>query len=179
MSSVLTAPKVRTRCKWCGEPETSPGIFGCGSVVGQLQAGKCYQITHDIADDPEPCSQPNCWRQGRRQSPERVELQAMEVGTSRVYPPECLKRIERARNVVNESGVAHKIVIRSEDGNYRAGVVPKVKDMEIGESRKYSDSFGIAYGFLRVANSAYLDGRKAVAYTFELLDGCYWIRRIM
>ena len=103
----------------------------------------------------------------------------MEVGTSKLYPEHALKRIERARNVIAEQKMDQKVVIRKEGEGYRAAVVPRVGDMVIGERLKYSDSFAVAFQFVRVANGAYLDSREQQAFGLGAVDGVYWIERLI
>jgi hypothetical protein len=51
--------------------------------------------------------------------------------------------------------------------------------MVIGERLKYSDSFAVAFQFVRVANSAYLEGREQQAFGFCVIEGVYWIERVI
>ena len=103
----------------------------------------------------------------------------MAIGTSKLYPEHALKRIERARNVIAEQKMDRKVVIRKEGEGYRAAVVPRVDDISPGERVKYSDSFAVAYQFVRVANSAYLDSREEQAFGFLAVEGVYWIERLI
>ena len=103
----------------------------------------------------------------------------MAIATSNLYPEHALKRIERARNVIAEQRLNRKVVIRKEGEGYRAAVVPRVGDVAIGERVKYSDSFAVAYQFIRIANSAYLDGREQQAFGFCAVEGVYWIERLV
>ena len=173
---------MKIRCKFCGSPEVSIGIYECGSVdaIEFAQSATCWNLTNGeiIVPDVED-AHPNCWRRGRTQSPERMELEAMEVGTSKLYPEHALKRIERARNVIAEQRLDRKVVIRKEGEGYRAAVVPRVDDVAIGERVKYSDSFAVAFQFVRVANGAYLDGREQQAFGFLAVEGVYWIERLI
>ena len=173
---------MKIRCKFCGSPEERPGLYECGSVdaIEFAQSAQCWNLTNGEIIVPETQdAHPHCWRRGRTQSPERMELEAMEVGTSKLYPEHALKRIERARNVIAEQKLDRKVVIRKEGEGYRAAVVPRVADVAIGERLKYSDSFAVAYQFVRVANSAYLDGQEQQAYGLGAVDGVYWIERLI
>ena len=173
---------MKIRCKFCGSPEERPGLYECGSVdaIEFAQSATCWNLTNGEIIVPETQdAHPNCWRRGRTQSPERMELEAMAIATSKLYPEHALKRIERARNVIAEQRLNRKVVIRKEGEGYRAAVVPRVDDVAIGERVKYSDSFAVAYQFIRVANSAYLDGREEQAYGFGAVDGVYWIERLI
>ena len=173
---------MKLRCKFCGSPEERPGLYECGSVdaIEFAQSAMCWNLTNGEIIVPETQdAHPNCWRRGRTQSPERMELEAMAIGTSKLYPEHALKRIERARNVIAEQRLDRKVVIRKEGEGYRAAVVPRVDDIAIGERLKYSDSFWVAYQFVRVANSAYLDGREEQAFGFLAVEGVYWIERLI
>jgi hypothetical protein len=173
---------VKIRCKFCGSPEERPGLYECGSVeaIEFAQSARCWNLTNGEIIVPETeDTPPNCWRRGRTQSPERMELEAMEVGTSKLYPEHSLKRIERARNVIAEQRLDRKVVIRKEGEGYRAAVVPRVDDVAIGERLMYSDSFAVAFQFVRVANGAYLDGREEQAFGFFRVNGVYWIERVI
>ena len=76
------------------------------------------------------------------------------------------------------SEIPHRVVFRSEGTGCVASMVGDISNMEPGESRLYTDNLRHLMRRMLTLNTPALRGRSGEAYSFDLIDGVFWIRRV-
>lgn len=181
--SSATAPQMRVRCKWCGEIELLPGQYECGTV-GKTRGPRCYVACGETVPrsakprqsrrKPREEWSPN----GRRKSEERLAIEAMQVGETRVFAVGREKVVRFAQCLVARRNDGTSLVVRNANGKLVANLVPDIADMQVGEARRYTDDFSLIARLVLNRNTRYLRGKEERMFTFDLLDGAYWLRRL-
>ena len=159
---------VKLRCKWCGEPLGADG-FPCGTIG--LKRGK--QCLRNCAEgDTEQSSG------GRKKTPERMEIEAMQVGESRRFPATKDNIIRSAQCYVAHRNDGTNLVVRKSDDGVTVHLVPDIMTMDVGDVVRYSDDLGLVTRLVYARNTAYAEGTGDRAYCFDFQDGFYNLRRV-
>ncbi len=159
---------VKLRCKWCGEPLGADG-FPCGTIG--LKRGK--QCLRNCADDSTDQSSG-----GRKKTPERMEIEAMQVGESRRFPATKDNIIRSAQCYIAHRNDGTNLIVRKSDGGVTVYLVPDIMSMNVGDVLRYSDDLGLVTRLVYARNTAYAEGTGDRAYCFDLQDGFYNLRRV-
>ena len=159
------------RCKWCGEPGRNRHAYRCGSNLVR-QSEKCKRLV-----DP---SLPPINKGGAPRSELRRTIEAMTFGESRVftgYAAYAIRHVQDLMAVAKDKRALH--VRDCGDGSFAVRVKPNLKSMDVGDCLPYGDDFCEVSQRIGYANEKYRKGLCPRAYCFDLIDGRYWIRRVI
>lgn len=173
----------RMRCKWCGEIEVIPGRFDCGTTTAGERGRKCYVACGEqVPAHIRPRSRkkpPSEWGvSGRQKSPERLEVETMQLGQTRYFALDREKLVRFCQCLVSRRNDGTQLKVRNDKTRLIVNMVSRVDDLEIGESRKYSNDFSLVAWFIANRNLKFLRGQESRMLTFDLIDGVYWLRRL-
>ena len=166
------------RCKWCGEKAMATGEYQCGTTGG-CRSRECHRNCGET-----PTSR--CRRkpveehlpEGRPRSPERIQIEAMSLGSTLVYPASRRRSLRALQCIIADRQDGTSLKVRVIGDEIVVNYVPKIKDMEVGESRLYTDDFELIMRMIRQRNTRYLDGREDRAYGFDLVGSHYHLKRL-
>lgn len=184
----------RRRCKYCGEMWHSTIAQGEQYVCGTIVCG-------DTLKRHRYCMR-LCGETGNR----RVKPPRMKVDAPPKPPKMIVGRLKRWRHVREvllgmslgqtvrfdgikatsaqdccryfSSEIPHKVMFRSEGTGCVASMVGDISNMEPGESRPYTDNLRHLMRRLLTLNTPALCGRSEQAYSFDLIENVFWIRRV-
>jgi len=184
---------VTNRCGYCGELWHSTIAAGeqyrCGTVVcggevtrhrycrrlcGEPEHKRVWQPQMKVDTPPAPkkCVGTNSQWRGVRDI-----LRAMNLGQTVQFDGVNVDSAHKAyRYFAHE--IPHRVMFRREAGGCVASTVGDIRDMQPGESRLYTDNLRHLMRRLLTLNTGALSGRSGEAYSFDLVDGVYWIRRV-
>ena len=184
------------RCGFCGEVLFSTLSIGdqfkCGTIINGSEATQ-HAYCKRLCGDPENAKtkRPAMVReQGDvprydgsrgRWSPVRDAIMLMRPGQT-IYFEECDRQAaNRAMHLIAYK-ISHKVLFRHDKGSGRGchvSMVGSVENMEVGDARLYSDSLKHTFTRLKTLNDDALRGRDgAGVYTFDLIEGVFWIRSV-
>ena len=184
------------RCGFCGEVLFSTLSIGdqfrCGTIINGSEATQhpycarlCgvagFEKTKRPAMVREQGDTPHYDGSRGRWSPVRDAIMLMGPGQT-IYIEECDRQAaNRAMHLIAYK-IAHKVLFRHDKGSGRGchvSMVGSVENMEVGDSRLYSDSLRHTLTRLKTLNDDALRGRDgAGVYTMDLIEGVFWIRRV-
>lgn len=175
----------RNRCRWCAElqDENVPGAYKCGTV-GENRGRKCYKDCGEKMPVSENIARvrrkhPSEWaKNGRRKTPERIEIEAMQIGDTRYFDLDREKLIRFCQCLVSQRNDGSLLKVRNDGERLIANLVSRIDDIEIGESRKYSDDFSLVRRLILNRNLKFLRGQEGRMLAYDLIDGVYWLKRI-
>lgn len=163
------------RCKQCGEPETSPDKYACGSTPGR-QSARCMRLVDPDYKQKKRCSEIDFG--GCPRSQLRQDLEAMPVGASMVIANETQVAIEHVQVCIARSKCGHVLIIRKHPKGCLVHKVPDIAAMQVGESVRYTDDLWMISRMVYARNREHAKGRGDRAYCFDLIDGFYCLRRV-
>ena len=182
------------RCGYCGELWHSTIAAGdqyrCGTIVcggdvtrhrycqqlcGEIGGRKIRQPRMQVDHPPKPPKK--CvgtlskWRQVRE------VLRSMSIGQTVKLDGIAASSAQKAYLYFARE-IPHKITFRSDNGGCVASTIGDIRDMHPGESRLYTDNLRHLMRRLLTLNTGALSGTSGEAYSFDLIEGVYWIRRV-
>ena len=107
-----------------------------------------------------------------------MAIEAMQVGETKTFDVNREKVVRFAQCLVSRRNDGTSLVVRNSGGKLVANLVPDIDDMQVGESRRYTDDFSLIARLVLNRNTRYLRGKEERMFTFDLLDGVYWLRRL-
>jgi hypothetical protein len=186
-----------SRCPLCGERLFSSLSIGeqyrCGTVVSSTQQAQhdycrrlCGEAAYAKAKRPrmirEARDLPRYDGKSGRWASVRDAILAMTPGQTRYFEDCDRSAANRAMHLISYQ-IEHKVLFRHDRGCGRGcmvSMIGNVDGMQPGESRLYSDSLRHTVTRLKTLNEDALRGREnAGVYTMDLIDGIYWIRRLL
>jgi hypothetical protein len=169
---------VLTRCKNCGEPETYPGIFVCGTK-GENRSTRCYRFCgEEPPRDKRRLNRAGLSGGGRPKTPERATIEAMKVGETRVFPAETDNKLRAVQCLISQANNGTLLVIRKNKTTVTAHLVPDIESMEVGEVLRYTDDLALITRLVYARNIDNVKFHGDRAYCFDLVDGFYNLRRV-
>ena len=198
MISVATS-----RCKWCGEKVMTTGAYQCGTA-GDRRSRECHRncgetlkSTHrrKPVEEHLPKGRPrNCGGtlksthrrkpveehlpEGRPRSAERIQIEAMVLGSTLRYPASRRKSLRSLQCIIADRQDGTSLKVRVIGDEIVVNYVPRIDNMEVGESRLYTDDFDLIMRMSTQRNTRYLDGREDRAYCFDLVGLHYHLKRL-
>ena len=166
------------RCKWCGEKEIATGAYHCGTA-GDWRSRECHRNcgeTPKYTYRRKPVEEH--LPEGRPRSPERIQVEAMSLGSTLIYPTSQRRSLRNLQCIIADRKDGTALKVRVIGDEIVVNYVPTIEDMEVGESRLYTDDFELVMRMVTQRNTRYLDGREDRAYGFDLVAGHYYLRRL-
>lgn len=174
MTDCIQMPQVK-RCVNCGETDAAtPGVYACGSTDDKQTAWCRKVVEQSKVKKPRAPAVVGC-----PVSPLRRDIEALEVGQSRLYQGKASHTLEYLQSLVNKAAVGKRMVVRKTAAGRIVHIVPEIGNMEIGESVRYSDNIVLVTRWVFARNVAYNDGVEGCAYSFDLRDGYYFVTRVL
>jgi hypothetical protein len=154
------------------------GEYHCGTA-GDRRSRECHR---NCGETPK-----YTWRrkvveehlpQGRPRSPERIQVESMSLGSTLLYPNSMRRSLRALQCMIADRKDGTSLKVRIVGDEIVVNYVPKIEDMEVGESRLYTDDFDLVMRMTKQRNTRYLDGREDRAYGFDLVGKHYHLRRL-
>ena len=184
---------LKRRCGYCGEVWHSDISLGeqykCGTIVcgGDVtRHNYCRKLCGEIksrARQPrmkgdKPVKPPKkCVGTKSKWRAVREVLRSMSLGqTVRLDGVSAASAQKAYLYFSNE--IPHRVTFRSDGDGCIASTIGDISNMEPGESRLYTDNLRHLMRRLLTLNTGALCGKSGEAYSFDEIEGVYWIRRV-
>lgn len=187
----MSLPK---RCPYCGELYHSTISLGeqyqCGTIVCGSDVTRhryCQKLCGDqscrkirqprMRVDKPPKSPKKCvgtlskWRRVRE------VLRSMALGQTVKLDGIPASSAQKAYLYFAKE-IPHRITFRSDGSGCVASTIGDISNMQPGESRLYTDNLRHLMRRLLTLNTGALSGKSGEAYSFDEIEGVYWIRRV-
>jgi hypothetical protein len=183
------------RCPYCGEAQYNTISLGeqyrCGTIVGpteSIQHRYCQRLCNET-DQNRKAKRPAMIREtiggpratvNSRWKYVRDQIFLMQPGQT-IYIDNCDRNAAHKAAYHVTGKLAHKVVFRHDKNGGKGchvSMLGNVEGMEVGDCRIYSDSLRHTLTRLHTLNWDALQFGGQEVYTFELVEGIFWIRRV-
>lgn len=183
------------RCPYCGEPQYNQISLGeqyrCGTFVNSretIQHRYCQRLCNET-DQNRKVRRPAMIREtiggpkatvNSRWKYVRDQIFLMAPGQT-IYVEDCDRNAAHKAAYHVTGKLSHKVVFRHDKNGGKGchvSMLGNVEGMEVGDCRIYSDSLRHTLTRLHTLNWDALQFGGQEVYTFDLIEGVFWIRRV-